>query len=115
MRWVLLLAVAGCLEDVPVGKSDAGGALCMLGPSGCPAGCATLTGALVDQTAHCIHEDARVLIGCNPTAGAPGVTWCYRNATQVEVRTTQQIEFGLDPQWRDCLDTMQVSTYPDCP
>ena len=113
MRWVLLLTLAGCLEDVPVGKGDAGN-LCKLGPTGCPEGCVTLTGVLVDQTAHCVHEDAHVVIGCQPTAGSPNITWCYRNGTMVEVRTTQQIEFGLDPSWRDCLDTQQVAMYPDC-
>jgi hypothetical protein len=120
MRVLLLLALCGCLDNVPVGTGGDGGGpggACVLGPTGCPTGCATLTGALVDQTAMCIHEDARVVIGCQPPSGSPAVRWCYQNKTQVRVRTTQQIEFGVDPSWHDCDGTVvqQVAAFPDCP
>ena len=118
MRVLLLLALCGCLDNVPVGTGDGGpSGACVLGPTGCPKGCNVLTGALVDQTAQCIHEDARVIIGCQPpSSGSPNVKWCYQNPSQVRVRTTQQIEFGVDPSWHDCdgAVVMQVAGFPDC-
>ena len=117
MRALLALALLGCLDNVPVGGFPDGNVACLLATTGCPLGCATLTGALVDTGAHCIHEDARVVIGCQPlSSGSPLIKWCYQNASRVMVRTDRQIEFGVDRAWHDCPGNVvaDVATFPDC-